>query len=573
MKVRHINISNFRGISTFEWGVPDTPIICLIGPGDSMKTTILDAIEYALSPYRNLSISDSDFYMCQTKSPIQIDITVGELPDALLNENKYGLHLRGWSPNGGVIDEPEDGNESVLTIRLCVTETLEPSWTVYTERGDEGGHPRISAYDREKLGAAPLGGYIDRHLSWKPGSALLRLTGDLDGVSAIVAQANRDMRNSLAGEEPLALSSAANEAQRIAEQLGVNISSEAYRAAIDPQATTTGAGLFTLHDGQTPIRSAGLGSRRLITLGLQKAGVREGAILLIDELESGLEPYRLRHLIRVLRSDSEIEGLYGAQVFATTHSPIAITEVHNTELFIVCHKDGEVKIRSVDEDVYRLVKHAAEGLLARKLLLCEGKTEIGFAQALDEAWANEDGGQPFGCLGVVPVLHEEGGGGAMPSLAIKLAGLSYDVVYWGDSDTDIQASVEKMNAAGVQTIIWGEKCAIEDRVCLDISWATLRDFVTLSLKYVKKENLLNKVEDALGRQLPQSPDIEEWRRQGISEDEIRKALGKGSKAGKWFKKEDAGRELGKLVANALPKIAETDLGKKLQMIKDWAYGN
>ena len=45
-----------------------------------------------------------------------------------------------------------------------------------------------------------------------------------------------------------------------------------------------GAGALSLHDGTVPTWQAGLGSRRLLALSLQRSAVREGAVLLVDEL-------------------------------------------------------------------------------------------------------------------------------------------------------------------------------------------------------------------------------------------------------------------------------------------------
>jgi predicted ATP-dependent endonuclease of OLD family len=42
--IRHIRIQNFRGIHKFDW-FPSDRVNCLIGPGDSGKTTVLDAID------------------------------------------------------------------------------------------------------------------------------------------------------------------------------------------------------------------------------------------------------------------------------------------------------------------------------------------------------------------------------------------------------------------------------------------------------------------------------------------------------------------------------------------------
>lgn len=573
MKIRHLTIKNFRGIRAFDWNVPETPIICLIGPGDSMKSTILDAIECALSPQWNIQIADSDFYRCQTKEPIEINVTVGQFPEKLEDEiGKFGLHLRGWSQEGGVVDEPGDDTELVLTVRFRVSESLEPSWVVYTDRRSETEHPRINARDRESLGAARLGQYIDRHLSWGRGSALLRLTGDLEDIAAALAQANREIREKLAISELPTLNNAAQNAQAIAGRYGVNPVTGSYRPALDPQSGNIGIGLLALHDGDIPVRQAGLGSRRLLTLALQRAGVREGAILLIDEIEAGLEPYRLRHLIRELRSSVLGEGSSGSQVFTTTHSPVVISEAHCNELYIVRSANGDISIQPIEEDVYRVVQHASEALLARKLLLCEGKTELGMSIALDLAWANQSNGQPFGCLGVVPVLHPEGGGGAMPSLAEKLAILGYDVIYWGEVDRPISPSPSEMETAGVKVVVWADQCSTEERVCNDLPWDCLQEFVDIALAdRVREDVFLYTMTEILGRQIP-SVYVSEWLEMGIGQLGIRRALGKAAKERKWFKTVELGQRLGELVAASLPNIGDTDLGIKLRIVRDWAYG-
>ena len=82
MVIRHVKITRFRGIKELEWAV-DGRMVCLVGPGDSTKTTILDAIELALAPRWPVQFSDVDFYECESKpdDPIEIEVTVGELPE------------------------------------------------------------------------------------------------------------------------------------------------------------------------------------------------------------------------------------------------------------------------------------------------------------------------------------------------------------------------------------------------------------------------------------------------------------------------------------------------------------
>jgi len=196
MRIYHISIKNFRGIKELEWAVNGS-MICFVGAGDSTKSTILDAIEYALSPRWSISFTDTDFYLGQVDASIEIVVTVGQLPDHIMDIGKFGNHLRGWCTEDGLHDEPEDEDKIVISVALRVDDSLEPSWHVVTERNPDG--IRISSRDRELLGMARLGPYLDRHLSWGRGSALSRLTGDIESVPAILADAGRKARESVMG--------------------------------------------------------------------------------------------------------------------------------------------------------------------------------------------------------------------------------------------------------------------------------------------------------------------------------------------------------------------------------------
>ncbi|MBB3394208.1 MULTISPECIES: AAA family ATPase [unclassified Rhizobium] len=52
--IRTIEIENFRGIKKLQWH-PKPGVNCLIGPGDSGKSTILDAIDLCLGATRSSS--------------------------------------------------------------------------------------------------------------------------------------------------------------------------------------------------------------------------------------------------------------------------------------------------------------------------------------------------------------------------------------------------------------------------------------------------------------------------------------------------------------------------------------
>lgn len=43
VKIRQISIKNFRGVKELDWALPASNIFCLIGKGDSSKSTVLEA--------------------------------------------------------------------------------------------------------------------------------------------------------------------------------------------------------------------------------------------------------------------------------------------------------------------------------------------------------------------------------------------------------------------------------------------------------------------------------------------------------------------------------------------------
>lgn len=129
-RIRHISIRNFRCIRQLDW-YPTPGLNCLVGPGDSGKSSILDAIDYCLGARRTVSFTDADFYGLNVEQAVVIEITIGELDDGLKSMEAYGLYLRNFdSLTGAIDDEPERAGETVLTVRLKVESDLDPVWTL-----------------------------------------------------------------------------------------------------------------------------------------------------------------------------------------------------------------------------------------------------------------------------------------------------------------------------------------------------------------------------------------------------------------------------------------------------------
>ncbi|HVF12628.1 MAG TPA: AAA family ATPase [Actinomycetota bacterium] len=505
-----------------------------------------------------MSVSDADFYRSTVDEPILIEATIGELPGLLLGDHKFGLELRGWGPEG-LHDEPEDDDEPVITVRLTIDDSLEPRWEVVNDRQSE---PRpITARDREHLGVTRLGSDVEQHLTWGRRSALLRMTDSTEEMTRTLASVHRTAREMVNTSQLAALNRAAEVASENARALGAGHNTT-YRAALDPGAGGIGTGALGLHDESVPVRASGLGSRRLAALAIQRASFPEGAIVLVDEIELGLEPHRLRHLIRSLRTVSS------GQVLMTTHSEIPIVELSVEDLRVVSSREGTTSVNDVPLQLQADVRMAPEALLGRRLVIGEGKTEVGLCRSLDPLWT-EVWGDPPAHRGVVLV---QGQGTKAPGTALAFAGLGYATALLVDSDVPLDPSEEELTLGGVAVFAWDDEVSTEERVALDVPWPVLVTIIAQASALHDEDNPQAAL-DAIAAQLnaPAGTNSDVWLANGFSQGDIRKAVGRAAKKGKWFKRTDLGEVLGGLVVESLPLMESTDLALKLSSLANWAY--
>jgi len=570
MRIRRLEIERFRGIKKLEWNIGGD-FVCLIGPGDSTKTTILDAIEFALSPRWNLPFDDTDFYEAQTAEPIRIVVTVGDLPEELKSEAKYGYLARGWTANDELHDEPGADDEIVISIELHVDSSLEPTWIVCNSRNPDG--KSMSAKDREKLGCTRLGDFLDRHFSWGRGSILARFSDEWESPSTILAGVGRAARAALAdcNQEALKpLSKTAEKACLVGAEFGVAARS-CYRPHLDMQAISVGIGAMCLHDGEVPLRRAGLGTRRLLTVAMQREVAKANGLTLIDEVEHGLEPHRIRHLLRVMRGTDRVKR----HVLMTTHAPVVLGELKASELCVVRSTEGITRVLPVDSTLQSIILKASEAFLARKVLICEGRTELGFCRRLDQWWT--ENGTSFSLSGAALA---DGGGTDAPGVALAFAGLGYEVSLLADSDQPLKPNRTALEAAGVEVFQWNDGVAIEERIALDLPWQGVADVVLLAMDHWGEQAVQDAVAD---RMCISSTDLAgnpaEWPCRGLDESKLRSVVGKAARTHKvgnrkgWFKRVDLAEELADIVIRNYNSIREKDLGVKIDALRLWAHGN
>lgn len=454
-RIRHLDIRNFRSIQSLVW-TPSNGVNCLIGPGDSGKSTILDAIDLCIGARRSTVFNDTDFFNLDVTRAITITVTLGALPDSLKNLDTYGEFLRGFNPTtGGLEDEPRIGLETVLTLRLEVNGDLDPRWMLYSDRAAQQQLERSLAWkDRSLLAPARIGAYAHMNLSWARGSVLNRLTEERADLGNELAGAARSARATFGVQAGPQLAQTLQVVTQTATSLGVPVGNNA-QALLDAHSISIGDGDIALHsEAGIPLRSLGTGSGRLLVAGLQRAAAAAATVALVDEVEYGLEPHRLMRLLNSLGAKDASEPL---QIFMTTHSPVTLKELSGNQLFVVRQRQGvhTAICAGVDDGIQGSLRRVPEAFLSKSVIVCEGASEVGFARGMDQWWVH-CGAISFQAHGG---SYVDAGGGSPDQCFVRgeaFLKLGYRVLVFIDADKPILniGLVERFIAAGGQYITW-----------------------------------------------------------------------------------------------------------------------
>lgn len=572
MMLRRLTIKNFRGIKSCDWKI-DNRLVALVGAGDSAKTTLLDAVGLVLSPNYSPQFTDADFYNFDTTEPVTIEAVVTELPDALVKESQLGKDRSGLMPDGTLVHDPVDEADECLIIRLTVTSDLEPLWEVVRPDSDEARS--ISASQRRQLGFFRLGERPDFHLRWGRGSALSGLTEGTEGASSVILDAHREARKAVFEAEPNALHTAAQTAHSSARKLGSAPFSK-LRPGLEPGSAASAHALI-LHDGEVPLSSFGLGTRRLTSLSVQDQAMAGGSIIAIDELEHGLEPHRLAHALRYLKRRAEAEEL---QVILTTHSPITVETLAAEDLAVVRIDSETTTCLAVPDDldnVQGAFRSAPSALLGRRVLVGEGATEVGLLRGLLRLWDEERLGGEEPLVSAIGTVIVNGGGGTQPTQrAQTFQRLGYPTLLLMDNDDRaVDTEAEAASTAGVTVERWSLGNALEDEIVQTLSADGLQALVNLAVELRGEESVRAAVSSRLGDKTITGTDISQWQAEAAADDAtLRTAIAgaaKGKKDNAWFKREDAGEALAAVVVAHASGLEATVLMQITERTRTFAF--
>ena len=317
---------------------------------------------------------------------------------------------------------------------------------------------------------------------------------------------------------------------------------------------STTVGLF---DDRVPFSMRGLGSKRLLSIGMNVNASSAGSLILMDEIETGLEPYRLCTLINQLRSTFVDKG----QFIFTTHSRSAICECSVDELFVMNENNGEVSWFPVSEQetkdvVQSLIRFEPDAFLCKRIIVCEGKTEIGLLRAFEYHFYKNNQTR-FAHYGVGTALG--GGGDKSFKLARLLKKCGYDVCVLMDSDkSEEEQDKHEIESEGVRVFSWENGNAIEEQIFKDASNECVDKLLSIAIE----NKGIDSVKNRLGNEIVNADSIFTFGDDSITvssevDPTILKSIGKVAK-GKinqkkgifesgWYKRIDYGQAVGNVV--------------------------
>lgn len=578
MHIVFVEIENFRGIKTMSWA-PRRGLNCLIGQGDSSKTTILDAIELALNPRSNFFAVDYDFHGLNISDDVCITVTMGGLPEEFKAENRYGLFLRGWCANQQKLkDEPGAELEDVLSIRLTIDKSLEARWSIYNLRIEQQGvdnePPTLRYKDAQLLRTARLGPYADRHFAWGRQSVLNRLDVSSGDVVTRLADVSRAAQAAFGLKESASFTAISARVQELGRVFSVPVR-DTYRAQLDIHSVNINMGGISLHDGNLPLRCLGTGSSRLLASAMQKEACGSKQIALFDEVEYGLEPHRVVRLLRHLKNCSE-GGMAGAegQTFLTSHSPVVVRELSVSDLFVVIANNGVIRVSSANtgeldaDNMQAYLRTTPEAFLARKVLVCEGKTECGLARGLDDCWVNEENKDSFALLGIA--VADGNGKDRAPQVANALLSLGYDVALLLDSDKPPNAAaLAQARQKGAVIVQWDGNHSTEERMFVDLPWPAIEKLISLAIERKSEQSVVASINNRISTDQMKFTDRNSLLLEDNDSHDFRVVLGETAKACAWYKDISWGECLAKIIYDALADIQCKPLAGGISQLRRW----
>lgn len=393
VEIKQLKIIGFRGVQNLVWN-PHDGMNLILGGGDCGKSTILEAIGLLLNPSNYLPLTEADFWNKNSGEGFSIEASIFASDDFEFSAGKKIYWPWVWDGENpklpiGDNDEIFEAKTPVFQVSVSANGNFDLSWDIIQP---DGSREHFPVGLRRKIGLVELtsNDRNDRDLRLVSGSALDRLISENSLRSKLgQAIAQVPLKGALSADAHHALDKLDRSLKKSHLPSGLDL------GITSSQGISIGSliGLLASKgDISLPLASWGAGTRRMTALHIAATRLSETRIAAIDELERGLEPYRLRQLIKSLLNCE-------TQSFVTTHSSIAIECSEGAQLWYL---DAACAIGKLDrEKTATQQRRDPETFLSRVSAIVEGETEVGFVMAILETLF---GGNPIDagvrvCLG------------------------------------------------------------------------------------------------------------------------------------------------------------------------------
>lgn len=573
MQVLSLTINNFRGIKEFAQTFDSSNVVCFVGRGDSCKTTILQAINFVLYPQRWISIEDKDFYKGNVDEPIKIEIAIGkfskEIFKDLCRDDTYGGFIHKWDEKMKTSlelwseDSGDSEDQSCLKINFSVDKNLEPVWVVVSSNGTDT--KVLHASDRAKFNSYLIEDYHDKHFTLGKGSPLMNLYKNQSSSfkdDVALQQIVRDIQLKLTDKkgdifDPDFIKFCADLKVKLSK-FNVNMSGEIIPSIV-AQSFHTNNTNFIIADDNGPLQSKGKGTKRLSSIAIQTQ--LSNNVTLVDEVEQGLEPDRIKSLISSLEKEASSKDSNVGQIFLTTHSRDVLVELKSTDIYIIRNNDGVLTVIHPTSTDQGTVRRNPEALFGKKVLVCEGSTELGFIRAF-ENYRYRNNQDKLSYLGVVIV---DGGGTSLVNYLDSYLKWSFPSMLLCDSDEkNLNSEKDRLRKAGLEIVEWEHNLCLEQVVALELPWDKILELLKLACTYKSEQSIYDSINN--GEATPLDKDISKW----VESEGLREKIGEKMNSGSWFKTHSKGEDLGDVIFNCFDLLpATSQIKTKVEQMTEW----
>lgn len=406
MRIVKLQINNFRGIKEGYLFFPGHTV--LVGDNNTSKSTILEAIDLVLGPER-LSrrpvIDEHDFYagryLDEEKNPVEIfvEAVLIDLNPEQLRHFLY--HIEWWDTVENILIEgpPEETDRKGVVPALRIgfkghyddeEDDFIGNTYFMSPRNIDGTYDIFGTRDKRNCGFLYLRTLRTgtRALSLERGSLLdiiLRLKELRPQMWEDVLEKLRDLSVSSDSGVSDILESVQTAIRTFvpvecadAPTMRVSLLTREHLRQILTVFLGTGSLRPDGSEYVAPFHHQGTGTINTLVLSLLSmiAELKQNVIFAMEEPEIALPPHTQKRIINSVISKS-------AQAIFTSHSPYVLEEFNPAHILVINRKDGELAGMpaqyppTVKQKMYReeVRRRFCESLLARRVLIAEGKTE------------------------------------------------------------------------------------------------------------------------------------------------------------------------------------------------------